>query len=313
MSDNLIRTTVEENDKTIIKKQVMNKSDDKLIRHQVIGIGGSEPVLESITITENGNTTPPTGIDGYNDITVLVPTPTLESITITENGTTSSPSGVAYNEVVVNVPTPEPFVEKTLFSRYDLTAERETGTGNVTWCKDLVRYGQWLDDNNHYNVTWTVGTGCYFDNANSVLRWGVGCLPGYITEIEIDVEWDTTDTTTNNRLFNSSLFGSIYYEGGQWRVNGSSGTTYTGYTEKSDIIQNGTIKLKYWQQEGATLNQNYSMGILLGDTYYYNGGRWGTDYLELGGSNGMKGLIVKEIRSYLTKIRPSNRSEESEV
>lgn len=81
--------------------------------------GGSAPVLESITITENGNTTPPEGVDGYNDITVLVPQTTLESITITENGTTTAPSGKAYNEITVDVPPVEP--DTKVVSFYDFS------------------------------------------------------------------------------------------------------------------------------------------------------------------------------------------------
>lgn len=292
-----------------VPKVDIDSTKNNIPKYPVDLQGGSEPIIESLSITENGTYTPEEGVDGFAPVTVNVPTPqpVLQGLNVTSNGTYTPEQGVdGFNQVVVDVPTPEPFIQKTLFSRYDLTAEREVGVGNVTWCKDLIRYGQWLDDNNHYNVTWTVGDGCYFTNSNAVLRWGVGCLPGYITDIEIDVEWDTSTTTTNNRLFNSSLFGSIYYEGGQWRINGSSGTTYTGYTEKTDIIHNGTIKLRYWQIDGVNLNQNYAMGILLGDTYFYNGGAWGTDRLEIGGSSGMQGLTVKEIRSYLTKITPTN-------
>ena len=72
MSDNLIRTSVEQNDEQIIKKQVMNKTDDNIIRHQVLGIEETTPVIESKTITENGEYTAPEGVDGYSPITVSV-------------------------------------------------------------------------------------------------------------------------------------------------------------------------------------------------------------------------------------------------
>jgi hypothetical protein len=77
MSDKIVRTTVEENDKTIIKKQVMNRTDDMLIRHQVMGI------------------------DDGPDITI-------ESLTVTENGTYTAPENTAYTPVIVEVPAPEP-------------------------------------------------------------------------------------------------------------------------------------------------------------------------------------------------------------
>lgn len=87
MSDKIVRTTVEENDKTIIKKQVMNRTDDKLIRHQVMGI------------------------DDGPDITI-------ESITITENGTHTAPENTAYTPVIVNVPAPT----QRIVCEYDFTS-----------------------------------------------------------------------------------------------------------------------------------------------------------------------------------------------
>lgn len=76
--DKIIRTSVEENNANIIKKQVMNKSDDNLIRHQVIGIGGEPitPTINSLSVTENGTYTVPEGVDGYNPVIVNVDTPT---------------------------------------------------------------------------------------------------------------------------------------------------------------------------------------------------------------------------------------------
>lgn len=75
MSDNIIRTSVEQNNDGIIKKQVMNKTDDNIIRHQVLGIEETTPVIESKTITENGEYTAPEGVDGYSPVVVNVPEP----------------------------------------------------------------------------------------------------------------------------------------------------------------------------------------------------------------------------------------------
>lgn len=88
MTDKIVRTTVEENDKTIIKKQVMNRTDDMLIRHQVMGI------------------------DDGPDITI-------ESLTVTENGTYTAPENKAYSPVTVNVPIPS----TRIVSEYDFTTE----------------------------------------------------------------------------------------------------------------------------------------------------------------------------------------------
>lgn len=75
MNDNLIRTSVEENESNIIKKQVMNKTDDNIIRHQVMGIGETpvEPVIESLSVTSNGTYTVEEGVDGFNPVVVNVP------------------------------------------------------------------------------------------------------------------------------------------------------------------------------------------------------------------------------------------------
>lgn len=69
----VIKTPVMELEGNIIKKQVMNKTDDHLIRHQVIGLGGEAPVLQKIEIYENGTYNPPAGTDGYNEVVVNVP------------------------------------------------------------------------------------------------------------------------------------------------------------------------------------------------------------------------------------------------
>ena len=73
---------------------------------QAGGGGGGSAVIESITITQNGTTTAPSGVDGYSPITVNVsaPVPTYEQLNITQNGTYTPSSGYdAISEVVVNV------------------------------------------------------------------------------------------------------------------------------------------------------------------------------------------------------------------
>ena len=59
---------------------------------------------ESLNIYENGNYTPPAGVDGYDDIHVDI-RPVIDSITIRENGTYEASGEVdGYSPVVVNVP-----------------------------------------------------------------------------------------------------------------------------------------------------------------------------------------------------------------
>ena len=76
-----------------------------------VGGGGSLPVLETLNVNTNGTYTPPSGVDGYNEVNVNVPipAPVLETLNIISNGSYTPPSGVdGYNEVNVNVPIPTP-------------------------------------------------------------------------------------------------------------------------------------------------------------------------------------------------------------
>lgn len=63
------------------------------------------PVLEPVTITQNGTTTPPTGVDGFNSVTVDVPgAGNIQPLNVTQNGAYNPPSGVdGYAPVTVNV------------------------------------------------------------------------------------------------------------------------------------------------------------------------------------------------------------------
>lgn len=66
-----------------------------------------EPVIEPLYVTENGSYEVPTGTDGYNPVTVNVPSdePVIESLSVTSNGLYEVPTGTdGYNPVSVNVP-----------------------------------------------------------------------------------------------------------------------------------------------------------------------------------------------------------------
>ena len=65
------------------------------------------PVIEPISITENGTYTAPEGVDGYDPVTVNVPipTPVIEPISITQNGIYTPPSDIdGYGTITVDVP-----------------------------------------------------------------------------------------------------------------------------------------------------------------------------------------------------------------
>ena len=68
--------------------------------------GGGEPSIESLSVTENGTYTAPSGVDGYSPITVNVPGSgaVVQPLSVNQNGTYNPPSGVdGYAPVTVNV------------------------------------------------------------------------------------------------------------------------------------------------------------------------------------------------------------------
>lgn len=71
------------------------------------GGGGKEPVVESLSVTENGIYNAPSGVDGFTPVDVNVPQrePVLESLSVTDNGTYTPSAGKdGFDSVDVNVP-----------------------------------------------------------------------------------------------------------------------------------------------------------------------------------------------------------------
>lgn len=70
-----------------------------------------EPVLEALSVTENGVYTPEEGVDGFSSVEVEV-NPVIESLEVSENGVYTPPTGVdGYDVVTVDVESsvePEP-------------------------------------------------------------------------------------------------------------------------------------------------------------------------------------------------------------
>lgn len=68
------------------------------------------PVIESLSVTENGDYEVPQNVDGFNPVSVNVQ-PSIESLSVTENGTYRVGENVdGFNPVYVDVPLPQPVI-----------------------------------------------------------------------------------------------------------------------------------------------------------------------------------------------------------
>lgn len=80
-----------------------------------------EPIIIPLLAEENMVYNAPSGVDGFDPVTVDVPSyvPVLQTLTITENGTYTPPTGVdGYNSIVVNVIPPTPIVPELVASYF---------------------------------------------------------------------------------------------------------------------------------------------------------------------------------------------------
>ena len=105
---------------------------------QAGGGGGGSAVIESITITQNGITTAPSGVDGYSPITVEVAAPAinLQNKSVSANGTYTADQGYdGLGQVVVNVAGGQ--------NQYDLT-------GNIDGVFASPQATQWFGANYAY-------------------------------------------------------------------------------------------------------------------------------------------------------------------
>lgn len=100
-----VEMEVNEEDEVAINEGITVSPDD-VIHIYSLEPGPVDPKIIPLLAEENGVYNVPTGKDGFNPVTVDVPsyTPVINPITITENGTYTSPSGVdGYDPITVNV------------------------------------------------------------------------------------------------------------------------------------------------------------------------------------------------------------------
>lgn len=88
---------------------------------------GAKPVIEPLSVTQNGVYTTPVGVNGFGPVSVNVPDlpPVLQSKEATQNGEYTPDSGYdGLSKVTVNVPAPEiKLQEKTITENGEYTAD----------------------------------------------------------------------------------------------------------------------------------------------------------------------------------------------
>jgi len=97
---------LEDIDGEVFLNEGVSVTSDDVIHIYSLEPGPVDPDIIPLLAEENGVYNAPAGKDGFNPVTVDVPsyTPVIEPITITENGRYNSPSGVdGYSPITVNV------------------------------------------------------------------------------------------------------------------------------------------------------------------------------------------------------------------
>lgn len=203
------------------------------------GGGGSDPVIQSLEVTQNGEFIVPSGVDGFNPVNVNVQ-PTLQNINITENGTYRPMEPYqGFNEITVNVT--DSSDELTDLQKWQyicgilthayVYVDAQT-TFNYLTSNDIASMWRALDDiivkvNNIYTFIQNgISGGAGFGVWNNKL---VG-LGSYMSGINISLISQLNNTTINDAInggtYVTALGNMSFYEGG---LNNFKFITYCKY------------------------------------------------------------------------------------
>lgn len=208
---------VNENDEVVINEGIIVTDED------VIHIYSIErpPKIIPLLAEENGVYNVPSGKDGFNPVTVDVPsyTPVINPLSITENGTYNAPVGVdGYSPIIVNVPSGA----LDWAGIFSFTTRNEAA---MSWSRSIDYLQSVWNGNSQIGGDAWIG----FDATN-------------INTISVDVETGTSYSDTTPRwyvflAFMSTYPGSINFPANNYQTN------FLVYDEFHTRNSNGTLTI----------------------------------------------------------------------
>lgn len=234
-------------------QETLYKPSDMPDAIEAISGGSSTPVINSLSVTENGTYTAPTGVDGYSPITVNVPSssPSLGTKSITENGTynASSDSLDGYSSVTVNVPqgstptgTKQISITQNGTTTEDVTnyANAEISVNVSGGSSDPVKYTR-------YNLTSDMTIKQFLDSINYQVQEAM-CLV-IIIRTSGTVAPSSGSYTMNNYIFyfydNNLGKGRHYYQRGLQTPDSFSNLPSQNEDDNTASISNGILESSY--------------------------------------------------------------------